>query len=156
MENKNEAVNLAYQLTYHRYLMNKGQVQKLFTELEVSEYIALHSIARITSDKGDILQKTYLSDLADKLEMSIPNCSKMIKKLNARGFVVWSHDGDGSEGTYVVITETGIKAMSCQEEILNEYYGRVINRFGYENLTELLKLMENLENIMDTEFKGEE
>lgn len=154
MENKNDITKLAYELTYHRYLMNKGQVQKLFTELEVSEYIALHSITKITSDKGDILQKTYLSDLADKLEMSIPNCSKMIKKLSDCGLVIWSHDGDGSDGTYVVITESGIRAMSCQEEILNEYYGRVINKFGYENLTELLKLMDNLEKIMNTEFDG--
>ncbi len=156
MENKNDVAKLAYELTYHRYLMNKDKAQKLFTEMDVSEYIALHSIARITSDKGDISQKTYLSDLAEQLEMTIPNCSKMIKKLSSRGFVIWSHDGDGSEGTYVVITESGTKAMSYQEKILNEYYSRVINKFGHNNLIELLKLMEMLEKIMDMEFKEKE
>lgn len=156
MENKNDVTKLAYELTYHRYLMNKDKAQNLYTELDVSEYVALHSIARIASEKGGVSKKTYLSALAEQLEITISNCSRMIKKLSDRGLVVWSHDGDGSEGTYVVITESGTKAMLYQEKILNDYYGRVIERFGYDNLIELLKLMENLEKIMDTEFKEKE
>lgn len=156
MENKNEIAKLAYELTYHRYLMNKGKARNLFIELEISEYIALHSIARVASDKNDLSQKTYLSDLAEQLEMSISGVSKMITRLKDRGLVLWSHDGDGSEGTYVVITESGINAMSQQEAVLSDYYSRVIDKFGHDNLIKLLQQMEKLEEIMDTEFTAKE
>ena len=156
MENKNEIAKLAYELTYHRYLMNKGKARNLFIELEISEYIALHSIARVASDKNDLSQKTYLSDLAEQLEMSISGVSKMITRLKDRRLVLWSHDGDGSEGTYVVITESGINAMSQQEAVLSDYYSRVIDKFGHDNLIKLLQQMEKLEEIMDTEFTAKE
>lgn len=156
MENKNDIAKYAYDLTYHRYLMNRGKARNLFVELEVSEYIALHSIARVASGKNDMSNKTYLGDLSEQLEMSIPNVSKMITRLKDRGLVLWSHDGDGSEGTYVVITESGLSAMSRQEEILNNYYSRVIDKFGRSNLIELLQQMERLETIMDTEFSEKE
>ena len=156
MENKNEIAKLAYELTYHRYLMNKGKARNLFIELEISEYIALHSIARVDSDNNDLSQKTYLRDLAEQLGMSISGVSKMITRLKDRGLVLWSHDGDGSEGTYVVITESGINAMSRQEAVLSDYYSRVIDKFGHDNLIKLLQQMENLEEIMDTEFTAKE
>lgn len=156
MENRNDVAKLAYELTYHRYLMNKGKARNLFIELEISEYIALHSIARVASDKNDLSQKTYLSDLAEHLGMSISGVSKMITRLKDRGLVLWSHDGDGSEGTYVVITESGINAMSQQEKILSDYYSRVIDKFGHDNLIQLLQQMEKLEEIMDTEFTAKE
>lgn len=156
MENRNDIAKLAYELTYHRYLMNKGKARNLFIELEISEYIALHSIARVASDKNDLSQKTYLSDLAEHLEMSISGVSKMITRLKDRGLVLWSHDGDGSDGTYVVITESGINAMSHQEKVLSDYYSRVIDKFGHDNLIQLLQQMEKLEEIMDTEFTAKE
>ena len=156
MENRNDVAKLAYELTYHRHLMNKGKARNLFIELEISEYIALHSIARVASDKNDLSQKTYLSDLAEHLGMSISGVSKMITRLKDRGLVLWSHDGDGSEGTYVVITESGINAMSQQEKILSDYYSRVIDKFGHDNLIQLLQQMEKLEEIMDTEFTAKE
>lgn len=156
MENKKDITKLAYELTYHRYLMNKDKAHKLFEEIEISEYIALHSIAKVAANTTDLSEKTYLSDLAEQLKMPISGVSKMIKRLNERGLVLWSHDGDGSEGTYVVITKSGLGAMARQEKVLSEYYGRVIDKFGHDNLIELLQQMEKLEEIMNMEFAAKE
>lgn len=157
MNSKNEVAMLAYELTYHRYLMDKDKAQNLFTVLSPSEYIALHRIAKASSEKGDPLKRTYLKELADGMEVSIHSASKMVGELKDRGLVVWSHDGNGSEGTYVTITESGIGSMERQETILSEYYERVIDRFGHDELIALLKQMEALEEIMNSVFteKGE-
>ena len=133
--------------------MNKGKAHNLFTELSVPEYIALHSIAKSAPDYDLSLEKTYLKDLADRLEVSIHSVSKMVRKLKERGLVVWSHDGNGSEGTYITITELGMRSMHRQENMLNEYYSRVIEKFGHDNLIHLLQQMDALEQTMDNEFK---
>ena len=149
---KNDVKGLAYELTYHRYLMNKGHVQSLFTVLSQSEYITLHSITKVSPDEKYPFQKTYLKDLADKMELSIHSVSKLVRELKERGLVIWTHDGDGSEGTYITLTESGADLMQRQEEILSEYYGGVIEKFGYDEARSLLKRLSDLEKIMNEVF----
>ena len=45
MKNQHEVEKLAYAMTRQRYLLNRDIVHDLFTELSLSDYIALHSIA---------------------------------------------------------------------------------------------------------------
>lgn len=121
MKNQHEVEKLAYAMTRQRYLLNRDIVHDLFTELSLSDYIALHSIAE-AAGQGGSAEQTYLRDLAERLEMPIPKTSKMIRKLHDRGLVFWSHSGDGRDGTYVVITDSGVRAMARQANILNAYY----------------------------------
>ncbi|MGN1409571.1 MAG: MarR family transcriptional regulator [Eubacteriales bacterium] len=155
MNNKNEnndVTLLAYELTYHRYLMNKGKARHLFRDLTVQEYITLHSITGGAHKKDITSEKIYLKDLSERLDISIHRASKMARELKERGLAQWSHDGNGSEGTYITITESGIRLMRCQEKILEEYYSRVIDKFGHDNLVALISQMDALEKIMDEEF----
>lgn len=148
-----EIVKLSNELTYRRYLMNKDQVRSFYKELSVSEYIALHNIQE-TDETMDIYSgRTYLKDLADKMQLSIRQTSKMVGKLRDRGLVVWSHDGNGSEGTYVTITDSGKNLLDRQEEVLKEYYGRVIEKYGKENLIQFLRLVKELETVMSSELE---
>lgn len=39
LKGKDDVEKLAYELTYHRYLINKNKAHNLFSELTVSEYI---------------------------------------------------------------------------------------------------------------------
>ena len=156
MTTKDDIVRLSNELTYRRYIMNKDQLRKLFKELNIAEYIALHNIS-VTDETSAIYSgKTYLKELADKMQLTIRQTSKMIGNLKDRGLLSWSHDGDGSEGTYVTITEMGQKLLKEQEEILKKYYGRVIEKYGKENLVLLLQLMKQLETVMSSEMEETE
>ena len=84
MKNQHEVEKLAYAMTRQRYLLNRDIVHDLFTELSLSDYIALHSIAE-AAGQGGSAEQTYLRDLAERLEMPIPKTSKMIRKLHERG-----------------------------------------------------------------------
>lgn len=151
MKNQHEVEKLAYAMTRQRYLLSRDMAHDLFTELSLSDYIALHSIAEATGQGGSA-ERTYLRDLAEQLEMPMPKVSKMIRKLHDRGLVFWSHSGDGSDGTYVVITDPGVQAMERQANILNAYYSCVIEAFGYENLKGLLDQISRLEGVMNEVF----
>lgn len=145
---------LSNELTYHRYLLNQGQQQSLFKDISVPEYIALHIISRSINAQNDGTDRIYLKDIAEGLHLTIPKTSKMIGNLRDKGLVSWLHDGNGSEGTYITITGSGIRLMEKQEGFLKEYYGRVIERFGQENMVNMLQLMAQFEMIMDDELKG--
>lgn len=153
---RKEMEKLVNELTYQRYLMNEGQIRNFFKKMSIPEYIALHIIASDLEEEEICSGKTYLKNLAGKMRLTIQQISKMVEKLADQGLVLWQHDGDGREGTYVTITETGKKLLCEQQTVLKEYYGNVMKKFGKENLYRLLELMKQLENVMSDEFMSME
>ena len=150
---KKEIGELSNELTYRRYLMNRGKIRELFRHMTIPQYIALHMIA-LESEEGTIYSgRTYLKDLAEKMQLTIRQTSKMAGELKERGLILWSHDGNGSEGTYVTITETGRKLLDEQETVLKTCYGKVIEIFGKQRLIELLQLMKQLDTVMSIEIE---
>ena len=145
---KNTINKLAYDLTYQRYLLNKDKANYLFNDLSVGDYVVLHTVLCFED-------KAYLEKLGEKLNLSISKMSNVATNLKNRGLITWSHDGDGSEGTYLTVPETGLKLMDKQEEKLKNYYERVINRFGLKNTVDLIGKMTALETIMEEEMENE-
>ena len=145
---KNTINKLAYDLTYQRYLLNKDKANYLFNDLSVGDYVVLHTVLCFED-------KAYLEKLGEKLNLSISKMSNVATNLKNRGLVIWSHDGDGSEGTYLTVTETGLKLMDKQEDKLKNYYERVINRFGLKNTVDIIGKMTALETIMEEEMENE-
>ena len=94
-----------------------------------------------------------MHEVSDEMSISITETSKVVKKLESKGFVEWSHDGDGSSGTYISITSKGIELVVRQEDNMHKYYGHIIEKFGRENLIQLLKLMKQLETVIDSEYE---
>ncbi|MGN0515059.1 MAG: MarR family winged helix-turn-helix transcriptional regulator [Lachnospiraceae bacterium] len=150
---KTDIIKLSNELTYQRHLFNREYRKDVFMKMSIPEYIALQYISM--EEMSNIYSgRTYLKDLADKLQMSMRQVSKMVEKLRDAGYVVWSHDGNGSEGTYVTITESGQNMLKNQEEILKKYYGKVFEKFGKDNLIQLLQLMKQLETVMSSEMEN--
>lgn len=151
-----DILKLSNELTYRRYLFNKDQINNFFGNLSHRDYIALH-IIKETGESEDIYAgRTYLKDLAEKMQLTIRQTSALVGHLKDQGFLMWSHDGDGSEGTYVTITEAGQQLLLKQEDVLKDYYGKVIEKYGKDNLIQLLNLMKQLETVMSSEVESME
>ena len=150
---KTELERLAHELTYRRYMMDRGKVRGLFKDIRIPEYIALYSIVQDRERSSIYGERTYLQELSEKMQLSMRQTSKMVGDLRDRGLVTWSHDGNGKDGTYVTITENGRKRLEEQEQIVKEFYGRVIESFGKENLIGLLHQMKELETVMTREIE---
>lgn len=153
MADNTDVTKLSHELTYQRYLFNREHIKDFFMKMSIPEYIALHYIVS-EEEASDIYSgRTYLKDLSVKLQMTMRQTSRIIEKLRDMGYVLWSHDGNGSEGTYVTITDSGRKLLKEQENLLKQYYGKVFEKFGKENLIQLLQLMKQLETVMSSEME---
>lgn len=154
-DNLTEAPNIAQlsnEITYGRYLMNKVNVKKLFQDLSVTDYIVMFLAAEPDTEHPLTARKVYLEDIAERMQIPIHQASKIVGNLRDRGLLSWSHDGNGSEGTYVMITESGRKTLEKQEQGLKEFYGRVIEKFGKEKFIRFLHMMNKLVGIMFEEL----
>lgn len=151
-----DMARLSNELVYQKFLFNKDQVRRFFRELSMAEYIALHIIQKTEEDADIYSGRTYLKELSEKMQLPIRQISKIVGALKERGLLSWAHDGDGSEGTYVTLTNSGRSLLGKEEAELKNYYGKVIGKFGTDNLIQLLQLMKQLETIMSAELEGME
>ena len=95
---------LSHELTYHKYLLNNDKIRSFFQKLSIPEYLAMHMIKESEQADDIYAGRTYLKDISDQMQRPMRQISRMVKTLQERGFLAWSHDGDGSEGKYVTIT----------------------------------------------------
>ena len=143
---------LANELTYRRYMTNRVSVGKYFRSMTVPEYLVLCMAAEPELLENGDSQKIYLADIAERMQMQVRQTSALIRKLRDKGMINWTHDGNGSEGTYVQITDLGRKKAEEQEKILIDYYRNVIGKFGKGNIVHLLQMMDELDSIMSEEI----
>ena len=146
---------LANEMTYRRYMTNRVSISKYFSYMTIPEYIVLCMAKEPGQPENSEARKVYLADIAERMQMPVRQTSALIGRLRDRGFITWTHDGNGSEGTYVQITDLGRKKASEQEEILSGYYGNVIDKFGKENIVHLLQMMNELDSIISEEISDD-
>lgn len=149
-----DVLDIANAVTLYSYSIHRLGMQNLFQKLSASDYITLTRIRRATENRES--DRLYLSEIADELSLPIGRVSKTVRLLKERGLVLWTHDGSGSEGTYIQITENGRRMLEEQNEALRRFYEDVINTFGKERFMHLLKELNELEQTMNGIRTGEE
>lgn len=149
---KKEFHALANELTYRKYTMGRVNLTKLFPDISTMDYLALWVISRLSEKEGNG-DKVYLQDIAADLKLPMSRVSEMMQTLKDKGVLIWTHDGDGSDGTYVKLTENGKNIMMKEQGVLGSYYKNVIGKFGREDFVQMLQMLARLEKIMDEEAK---
>lgn len=149
-----DLTTLANEITYRKYLLEKVNVKKLFSEITVLNYNAMQSILRFNKKKENVTDRIYLRELSEELKIPISKVSKMISELQENGMVRWKHEGKGEQGTYIEITDRGIAAVKKQQDILKVFYGTVVTRYGTDKFVQMLDMVKELEDIMSEELEN--
>lgn len=141
---------LSHEVTYRRFRINNDRVGRVFHILSISEYIALYAIMKSIS-QTEQEHKIFLKDIASEMDIPLGHASKIARNLKDKGYIIWTHEGTGNEGTYIEVTESGIRNLTEQERILKEYYQNIINQIGQEKLMQWLLLTQEIETVMEQE-----
>ncbi len=146
--------DLIHEFIYHKYLINGERMIGHFRDLNTPEYIAMHIIEEFFHINGE--DKVYLRDIAERMELPLAKVSSIARKLSDKGLIVWEHEGDGDNGTYVKITEAGRDLVTSQDRKLREYYSKVIEKYGEAEIRQLLQMMKKLEKVIRSIGEPEE
>ena len=135
------------------YKLHKEQIRKLLVEMNFYEFIALKRISSVKAAPGSgKSERVYLKDISEEMNFPMRRVSQMSEELRDSGLVVWSHDGDGSEGTYLAITPSGKELVLKNEKILKQHFERIIKRYGCENMLQLFAMLKKLDELVAEEF----
>ena len=133
----------------HASPLEHETLQKLFHKMSATEYTSMWLLYRYAQDTGS--QKIYLKEIAQRLSLPMAEVSKLAGDLKSKGFVHWTHDGTGEDGTYIQFTDTFLKSAQEQKQRLSNYYRRVIEAYGEDQFIQLLGELAKLEDIMRLE-----
>lgn len=144
---------LAHEITYRRYILSKNDSKNVFREVNIAEYITLHYLCERVESDSIYSGRVYLSEISEKLNLPIRKTSKLIRDMNGKNLVNWDHDGDGKDGTYVTITEHGMKVFEETDNKLKDFYSKVLEKFGKDKMIQMLHLMKEFDSVMRTEVE---
>lgn len=100
-------------------------------------------------DRGS--EKIYLKDMVREMNLPLPKVTAIARSLQNEGLVTWTHDGNGEEGTYIMLTELAVSSVLTRRQALHSYHQRVVNAFGEERFLHLIGEIAQLEGILQQE-----
>lgn len=130
-------------------LFHSPALRRLFQENASDEYALIWLLSKHTKDSGS--EKIYLKDMVKELNLPLPKVTAIARSLQSKGLVRWTHDGNGEEGTYILLTETALTSVQARRQTLRRYHQQVVAAFGEERFLHLLGEIAQLEEILRQE-----
>ena len=145
-----ELMDVGNRLMHLRYSIDSDHLELVFSEITLPDYMILLRFARRLGIYK-LETKIYLKEICAEMNLPMTQVSRMVQNLQSKGYVYWQHDEDGSEGTYIYLSETGAEKMRQQQKILEDYFSHIVKRIGHDKMIQVLDLMEKLEGVMEEE-----
>lgn len=94
----------------------------------------------------------YVSYIAKKQGVANSQISRMLKGLEEEGLIGRKVAKEDRRNTYVFLTNHGNHVLEELKRKMEQHYCRVMERYGEKNMEELIRLFNELVNIMEEEI----
>ena len=130
-------------------LFHSPAMRRLFQQNASDEYALIWLLSKHMKDSGS--EKIYLKDMVREMNLPLPKVTAIARSLQNKGLVTWTHDGNGEEGTYIMLTELAVSSVRTRRQTLRSYHQRVVSAFGEERFLHLIGEIAQLEEILKQE-----
>lgn len=135
--------------TMHRFRrINTGM---MFGKLSRGEFFTLE-ILRCQGAEGTV-QGIYVFELAEKLEVSPPAVSRMLRNMEEQGWIQRVVEQRDRRNTRVLMTPQGEKILKTAGVLLRGFSDNVVETMGEEELETLLRLWNRLIDTIESELE---
>ena len=129
-----------------QFVTGEEHFSKLFSEISTYDYIALLLLQR-RMGLGD--DRIYLKEISEELDMPMAKVSKIVQRMQNRGFVYWTHDASDRPGTFITLSEIGRDALKNQEEKIAVFFENAIIKYGAEDFIKLMELRKRFNDTVE-------
>ena len=147
---REQLIELSNQMIGVRSVINRDHLNNLFTVVSLPDYAIMKknwpNIAKIEEQD---YPPVFLRQMQAKSDTPMSVISKMVQQLNDNGLVHWER---GESGTYIILSAHGLRCFREQQELVLDYFERVITRIGIERFKMMLDGMQEIEEIMEEEI----
>ena len=131
---------LSQEMVYQRFLIGRREVRRFMDGLGTVEFIIL-SMA-IGQDR------IYMKDISKELEMPMNELSPVVERLKDKGLVVWTHDGYGEAGTYIMVTDIGRDVIEAHKNKMLDYYEKIFDQVDEEEFRTFIAVFKKINEVI--------
>ena len=129
------------------FFLENLNVESVFNIIERADYFFLYYIRQcMKTSEGE--EGVYLSELAEKMNMSIVEASKAAKNLENKGYVTWKLD-ESKEKTYLLLTNKAVELMQSQRRKLLDAYQKITEGIRREDLEVTLLTLSKIKFLLE-------
>ncbi len=141
-------------LEFYRLLnrLRKIDWNKQFQTLKVPEFLALDTIYRHHADHPDV-PGMYVSAFAETVCVTMPTASKLLKSLEAQGWITRSVDKNNRRNTFIILTEAGRALYLSERRFCAQTGANIFSKLGEENTAALLAAVTQILDVVEEEFQ---
>lgn len=148
---RQESQNAKILRAFHR--IGRVNVSTLM-EVTPGEFFVLQIIEKYNMEHPQE-EGIYVSKIAQMAKMASPQVSRMLKNLENHNLIRRDVDVRDRRNTYVFLTEEGKKVSERTQLRMERYVGRVIGCMGEEQVNELVRLCNQMADVMEQELQRE-
>ena len=126
----------------------------LVMEVPPGGFFVMQIIQRYKAEHPD-QEGIYVSQIAQKAKMAASQVSRMLRGLEERNLVGRIVDEKDRRNTYVFLTESGENICKRQREQMNGFLQRVTEGLGEEKMDTLIRLCDEMADVMEQELEKE-
>lgn len=139
-------------------MATKEQINKIINLLDESHKInpleKLNQVGHLAVLKYlNQNKKVKSKDICENMNISSARMAVLIKKLENKGLITKIIDQEDARITIINLTEKGKITSQKIKNQLSYQIENIINEFGYDNLTNLLKDMQKIKLIIEKSIK---
>lgn len=155
MLDKNSQNNRFYMALYRLGHLN---YQELVPELSKTETVIFHCMLEKEDGsckkiKDNKMAQIKMSELANKIGISTPSLSRMVKGLEEKGYLKRVVDEEDRRNTYVCLTPKGKELSDDIHEKYMKLFKSVTQHIGQDKLIELGLRMDELVDVIEIELR---
>ena len=140
------------------YRLGHLNYQDMVPELSKTETIIFHCMLEKSDGScektSDInVTRIKMSELAKKIDISMPSLSRMVKGLEEKGYLKRVVDEEDRRNTYVCLTAKGKELSDEIHEKYMKLFKSVTQHIGQDKLIELGLRMDELVDVIEEELR---
>ena len=132
--------------TEEEFFLQGVNVEKVFAFLDRTDYFFLYNIKKCT-EVSELSDGVYLSELADFMNLPMPQISTTVKRLQEKGYVSWKTDMK-QERTFIMLTNSAIELMRRQKRHMVEAYEKIETNIRREDLETTLLTLSRIRELI--------
>ena len=121
-------------------------MDKVFSSVKRADYLFLYYIEHC-SKSSQHESGAYLWELAEMMNMSIPDISKAVTRLHDKGYVEWKTNAEKSK-TYVELTKTAHRLMEEERDYMKRCFDEIEAEIDTAELSAMIKTMRKVGEII--------
>lgn len=129
------------------FFLKRINVERVFEFIERTDYLFLYNIKECIK-KSNCPNGTYLTEIAEQMDLSITETSKAVKNLEEKGYVTWKLD-ENKEKTYIVLTNKAIELSRGQKRKMIDAYEKITSNIRKEDLEVTLLTLGKIRSILE-------